>query len=141
MALNKKSGGVRPIAVGCTLRRLVAKVAGFSVVDDMAALLAPRQLGYGVRGGAEAAVHAARSFLSDMDPDAAMVKLDFSNAFNSIRRDCMHPPSTHLSIQHTQLLHRCVRVTEPSPQLKGFSREIPWALSCFASPFTTSLCS
>ena len=86
MALNKKSGGVRPIAVGCTLRCLVAKVAGFSVVDNMAALLAPRQLGYGVRGGAEAAVHAARSFLSDMDPDAARVKLDFSNAF---RRDCM----------------------------------------------------
>ena len=34
-------GGVRPIAVGCSLRRLVAKVAGFMVVEDMAALLAP----------------------------------------------------------------------------------------------------
>ena len=114
-------------------------------MDDMAAL--PTWLRS--QGGAEAAVHAARSFLSDMDPDVAMVKLDFSNAFNSIRRDCileavcayMHPPSTHLSIQHTQLLHCCVGVIEPSPQLKGFSREIPWALSCFASPFTTSLCS
>ena len=50
VALEKKSGGVRPITVGCTLRRLVAKVACFSVVDEMAELLSPRQLGYGVRG-------------------------------------------------------------------------------------------
>ena len=50
VALEKKSGGVRPITVGCTLRRLVAKVACFSVVDEMDELLSPRQLGYGVRG-------------------------------------------------------------------------------------------
>ena len=51
-ALNKKGGGVRPIAVGYTLRRLVAKLAGRMVVGEMANLLAPRQLGYGVLGGA-----------------------------------------------------------------------------------------
>ena len=89
VALRKSQGGVRPIAVGCTLRRLVAKVVSGFVVDDMADLLSPRQLGYGVRGGAEAAVHAARCFLSSMPSDHAMVKLDFKNAFNSIRRDKM----------------------------------------------------
>ncbi len=52
VALKKKSGGVRPIAVGCTLRRLVAKIASRKVSDDMAELLAPRQLGFGVRNGA-----------------------------------------------------------------------------------------
>ena len=85
----QKGGGVRPIAVGCTLRRLVAKVAGMKVMDEMAALLAPRQLGYGVRNGAEAAVHAARLYLRNLDPTIAIVKLDFQNAFNSIRRDKM----------------------------------------------------
>jgi len=55
----------------------------------MAQLLAPKQLGYGVKGGSEAAVHAARCFLDSMRPNQAMVKLDFANAFNSIRRDCM----------------------------------------------------
>ena len=89
VALRKKGGGVRPIAVGCTLRRLVAKVACKQVVDEMAELLAPRQLGYGVRGGSEAAVHAARRFLNNMGTCQAMVKLDFENAFNSVRRDCM----------------------------------------------------
>lgn len=87
VALEKKSGGVRPIAVGCTLRRLVAKIACQMVVEDMADLLSPRQLGYGVRNGAEAAVHATRLFLQDLEEEEAILKLDFSNAFNSIRRD------------------------------------------------------
>ena len=41
VALEKKSGG-RPIAVSCTLRRLVAKVAGSLVREEMTALLCPR---------------------------------------------------------------------------------------------------
>ena len=89
IALQKKDGGIRPIAVGCTLRRLAAKVAGMKVVDQMATLLAPRQLGYGVRNGVEAAVHAARMYLSNPDPSIAFLKLDFQNAFNSLRRDKM----------------------------------------------------
>ena len=44
VALRKKCGGVRPIAVGCSLRRLVAKVACKQVAVEMAELLAPRQL-------------------------------------------------------------------------------------------------
>jgi len=86
-ALQKKDGGVRPIAVGCTLRRLVAKLAGHKIMEEMGELLAPRQLGYGVRGGAESAVHAARLYLQDLDPSKAILKLDFKNAFNSIHRD------------------------------------------------------
>ena len=49
----------------------------------------PRQLGYGVTNGAEAAVHTPRLYLSEADHDSVMVKLDFKNAFNSIRRDKM----------------------------------------------------
>ena len=44
-AIHKSNGGVRPIAVGCTLRRLVAKVAGGKIMEEMGELLAPRQLG------------------------------------------------------------------------------------------------
>ena len=40
--------------------RSVAKIAGNVVVSDMASLLAPQQLGYGIRGSAEAAVRAAK---------------------------------------------------------------------------------
>ena len=51
VALEKKSEGVQPIAVGCTLGKLVDKVADFPIVDEMTDLLSPRQLGYGVHGG------------------------------------------------------------------------------------------
>ena len=54
IALAKKDGEVRPIVMGCTLCHLAAKVASLKVRDDMAALLAPHQLGHGMRGGAEA---------------------------------------------------------------------------------------
>src|SRR6218665_1320333 len=37
-------------------------------------------------GGAEAAVHASRRFLQTMDTDLIFVKLDISNAFNSLCR-------------------------------------------------------
>ena len=77
------------LQLGCTLRRLVAKIAGNKVTVDMVSLLAPRQLGYGVRGGAEAAVHATRQYLNSLQSNHAVVKLDFRNAFNSIHRDSM----------------------------------------------------
>ena len=88
-ALIKSNGGIRPIVVDCALRRLVAKVASNRVRDDMVLLFAPRQLGYGIKRGAEAAVHAARLFLHTLVADHVVMILDFKNAFNSVRRDKM----------------------------------------------------
>ena len=89
LPFTKKDGGLRPIAVGVTLRRLVAKAAASIATTACAPLLIPFQLGVGVRGGAEAAIHAARHYLETKSDDRAFVKLDFTNAFNSIRRDCV----------------------------------------------------
>jgi len=86
-ALTKPDGGVRPIAVGGILRRLVSKVANRQAVACCTSLLQPRQLGVGAKGGCEVAVHTAPANLSLMTQDRAMVKLKFCNAFNSIRRD------------------------------------------------------
>ena len=87
LSLNKADGGIRPIAIGCTLRHLSSKCVGASVSEEMESLLFPLQLGFGTRMGAEGAVHAARSFLMDMASDHLLLKVDFQNAFNSIRRD------------------------------------------------------
>ena len=89
IALHKKDGGIRPIAVGLTLRRLVAKCASRRVLQSMGSYLAPLQLDFGSPRGAEAAAHAARMFLNNAPPDHLLVKLDFKNAFNSLRRDKM----------------------------------------------------
>ena len=71
IALGKKEGGIRPIAVGYTLRRLVAKVAGSRVMAAMGALLAPIQLEYGIKGGCKAAVHSVKLYLDTLNPNQA----------------------------------------------------------------------
>ena len=101
IALEKKCGGIRPIAIGYTLRRLAAKCANTHALHTIGAKLLPEQLGLGTPGSCEAAVHATRRFLANMPPDYLLVKLDFSNAFNNIHRDAMlsaaaeHVPSIY----------------------------------------------
>ena len=89
IALRKKDGGIRPITVGHVIRRIVAKCANHSVINNISQTLLPRQLGVGVKGGLEAAVHTTRRYfeLNKDDNSKIAVKLDFKNAFNSVRRD------------------------------------------------------
>ena len=91
IALRKKDGGIRPITVGYVIRRIVAKCANQSIINRGSLGLLPRQLGVGVKGGIEAAVHTTRRFFESIQEDETkiVVKLDFKNAFNSIRRDKM----------------------------------------------------
>ena len=56
-------------------------------ISELSDLFSPIQLGVGVPGGCEAAVHAARRYAEDMPDDHFIVKLDFSNVFNSLHRD------------------------------------------------------
>ena len=86
VALNKKDGGVRPIAVGSTLRRLASKAACAWITKEVTADLIPLQLGCGVPHGAEVIAHAARRVLGQASPNTVMVKIDFYNAFNCISR-------------------------------------------------------
>ena len=88
IALSKEDGGVRPIAVGFTLRRLAAKIVMHANKDFCTLEFSPHQLGVGCPKGAEIAVHAVRSYLQDPSSQGkVLVKIDFKNAFNCIRRD------------------------------------------------------
>lgn len=89
-ALNKKSGGIRPIAIGNFFRRITAKVGCFNARNASAKYLGPRQMGVGIQKGAEAVVHATRSWIhSDANRNKILVKIDYCNAFNSTERDSM----------------------------------------------------
>ena len=110
-APTKKDEGIRPIAVGCTLCRVVAKTASRPVMQRMGSLLAPLQLGYGTPLGAEAAAHSARLYLSNLPSDQVLLKLDFKNAFNSVRRDKM-----------------LEAIEEFAPEL------FPYLFSCYSAP-------
>ncbi|OQV22928.1 hypothetical protein BV898_03354 [Hypsibius exemplaris] len=96
-ALLKKDGGIRPIAVGTTIRRMLGRILSRRAMMAMGALMRPVQLGYGTRGGAEAVVHATRSFISVGGETRVLLKMDFKNAFNTIRRDrLLHAVKLHL---------------------------------------------
>ena len=90
MALRKPGGGLCPITVGSVLRRLVAKTACLCLGNELGCFFRPVQLDFGTPGGCEAAVHAAHQFLSSSSPGCPVVllKVDYRNAFNSVRRDC-----------------------------------------------------
>lgn len=101
-ALSKKSGGLRPIAVGSTYRRLAAKLACKFVRNESGEYLRPTQIGVNTSGGCEAAVHATRTYLLlNKNSSKILLKIDFENAFNSVERDVMlneikkHTPSIY----------------------------------------------
>jgi len=88
MALVKQGGGLRPIAIGETIRRLVSKCCCEATTEDAKIIFGPLQVGVATQGVAEASVHAARKLAKEFgeDPGKIMLKVDFSNAFNMVDR-------------------------------------------------------
>jgi hypothetical protein len=88
--IAKKPSGIRPIAVGETLRRLAAKCLVEKHQAAVIEYLEPLQLGVGVRGATEAIIHRVKEWLhSGVPADHALLLLDFSNAFNTLDRTAM----------------------------------------------------
>jgi hypothetical protein len=101
-ALNKKDGGLRPIAIGNCLRRLTSKLACFQSRNIVNSYLSPHQLGVATKLGCEAAIHTTRTFVNnDQNRGKVLLKLDFKNAFNSVERDCILKEVPY----HTPLLY------------------------------------
>ena len=88
MALNKPDGGLRPIAIGETIRRLVSKCCCEATTEDAKRVFGSLQIGVATQGGGEAAIHAVRRLVEELgkDPEKIMLKVDFSNAFNMVDR-------------------------------------------------------
>ena len=107
IAAHKKSGGLRPIAVGNILRRLTSKLFSKAVAGRMENLLAPHQLGVGIRGGVEAAVHTVREAVAS-NPDKWLLQVDLENAFNRVDR-------SFVLAEVANLLPDC----------------LPWAITCY----------
>ena len=64
-ALEKKSGGTQPIAIGLMLRRLASKCANSFGVERLKSSFSPRQLGVGIPGGCDTAVHLSLIHISE----------------------------------------------------------------------------
>jgi len=88
VALPKRDGGVRPVAVGECLRRLVGKTLIRSLQGDARRALWPLQAGVGVPLGVECGAHVVRQWVSRNAgaPTKVLLKIDFKNAFNNLDR-------------------------------------------------------
>ena len=90
IGLRKKDGGVRPIAVGNTLRRLCSKCVSSFATDQRRIDFHGTQFYCGTSRGAEIAAHVFRNLNDNQkNPENGILKMDFINAFNSLKRDKM----------------------------------------------------
>ena len=94
IALNKAPGEkelqVRPIGVGEVLRRIVGKTISWCLGQEIQEAGGPLQVSTGLKGGAEAAIHAMKKIFDEETTDAVIL-VDASNAFNRLnRRAALH---------------------------------------------------
>ena len=80
-----KNPGVRPIGIGDTARRIIAKAILTITREDIQEVAGSVQLCAGQIAGIEAAVHAVHT-LFPRDETEAVLLIDASNAFNSLNR-------------------------------------------------------
>jgi len=113
-ALLKKGGGVRPIAVGEVLRRLASRLCCLVVRPSLPSVFLPYgQVGVGIQGGLEGAIHITRHFISahSDDDSFALLKVDMKNAFNECDRSAFF-----------------TRVSDDFPEISA------WVKWCYSQP-------
>lgn len=81
-----KCPGVRPIGIGDTARRIIAKAVLAITKPDIQEAAGCSQMCGGQISGIEAAVHAVRSAY-DLDGNEGVLLVDASNAFNNLNRE------------------------------------------------------
>lgn len=86
--LRKRAGSIRPIVVGEVWPRIFSRIAATKISRRLVGTFLPLQWGIGSQGGPEVVAHAAHLFTSRVEEDSGMAiqLVDFTNAFNSIRR-------------------------------------------------------
>jgi hypothetical protein len=75
-------GGIRPIWMGNAILKVASACALDRVSEHHSKIFPSIQMGIGVKGGSEVAVHTIQSALESTD-DSVVLKLDITNAFNS----------------------------------------------------------
>ena len=91
IAFIKINGGLRPIAIGNTLRHIVSKCAGSKALSERQNFFGNLRVGCGTKRGAEIAASSFRNLFEHNDNPkcTVLLKLDFKNAFNSLNRETM----------------------------------------------------
>ena len=95
VAIPKPHGGVRPIAIGVILRKLISSAFASIISPQLPEFFTPYQFGVGVPGGAENVVHGLR-LANALKEGSVVAEVDFVNAFNSVERFAIAEQVTRL---------------------------------------------
>ena len=87
-AIRKACNGVRGIATGTSLRRLIAKTLARQFGEEMEEACAPFQFALSTRAGTYCMGHIIR-FLTDLDPETTVLSIDGIGAYDHIYRSSM----------------------------------------------------
>ena len=87
-ALTKPDGGVRGIATGCSLRRLVARTLAKQFMAVFEAECAPFQYALSTRAGTDCVGHMLRA-ATDADPRLTILSVDGIGAYDHVLRSAM----------------------------------------------------
>ena len=86
---SKAKTDIRPISVGCALRRLLTKAYCSKLNTQISQLTSKTQLGM-KKGGYETGIHAMRAMAAQAKTSGdAILLLDFANAFNTVSRNLL----------------------------------------------------
>ena len=87
-ALTKPNGGVRGIATGCAVRRLVARTLAKQFMKVFEAECAPFQYALSTRAGTDCVGHLLRA-ATDANPNATILTVDGIGAYDHVLRSAM----------------------------------------------------
>ena len=144
IALEKETGGIRPIAVGCIYRRLACRMAAHHVSNLLADEFSPIQLGVGVKGGCESAVHAIRDLVESASSEIPtanqmLLKVDVKNAFNTVHREAVFAVVKRQCPEIFKIVHQAYSSRTPLyigntliPSQTGVQQGDPLGPLCFA---------
>ena len=81
-----KCPGIRPIGIGETLCRIIARAISYVLREDIKTAAGPLQLCAGQASGCETAIHAIKEIMDEPTNDAVLI-VDASNAFNNLNSE------------------------------------------------------
>ena len=106
--MQKTETAIRPLACGDPIRRLVGKCFCVAAKDDISEAFKGKNYGVGCKGGVEVIAHSLRDTLNKhKDPSLALLKIDFKNAFNKIKREHFVPAACKMFPALTEWTEWC----------------------------------
>ena len=120
-ALAKPDGGVRGIATGSSLRRLVAKILARQFMKEFESECAPFQYALSTRAGTDCVGHFLRA-ATDANPTATILSVDGVGAYDHVLRSAMTERLLHM--QKARTILPFVRLSYGSPSSYSWEDDV-----------------